>query len=289
MFALRPVIVFGKYKGSPQGRIVVTGRTAAGGFEKSVPVGEALASPDNAVLRLLWARHRIRRLADLNLLVNDPARVEEVTALGLKYSLMTQYTSFVAVDKVKRADGKLVTVKQPLPLPEGVSDLAVGADRAGAGVQYRTTVVMPAGGTGPAKMADAPATTGLPATEPSPPLEIEEGEKEAAPAAVTVSVEEIKGALTEADAEKALRARSKLLDECYRKATSLRKAEIQGEVIFKLVLDRNGEVKEIRTRTSTLGDAPTELCLETVLKETRFLVGQDGVELVVKVVCHPVR
>ena len=52
--------------------------------------------------------------------------VKEVTALGLKYSLLTPYTSFVAVDQVKRADGQVVTVKQPLPLPEGVSDLAVG-------------------------------------------------------------------------------------------------------------------------------------------------------------------
>jgi len=55
--------------------------------------------------------------------------VKEVTALGLKYSLMTPYTSFVAVDQVKRADGQLVTVKQPLPLPEGVSDLAIGESR----------------------------------------------------------------------------------------------------------------------------------------------------------------
>ncbi len=39
---------------------------------------------------------------------------------------MTPFTSFVAVDQVKRADGKIETVKQPLPLPQGVSDLAVG-------------------------------------------------------------------------------------------------------------------------------------------------------------------
>ena len=58
--------------------------------------------------------------------------VKEVTALGLKYSLMTPYTSFVAVDQVKRADGQVVTVKQPLPLPEGVSDLAIGESRSKA-------------------------------------------------------------------------------------------------------------------------------------------------------------
>ena len=45
---------------------------------------------------------------------------------------MTPFTSFVAVDQVKRADGRVVTVKQPLPLPQGVSDLAVGGRRRAA-------------------------------------------------------------------------------------------------------------------------------------------------------------
>ena len=63
---------------------------------------------------------------------NNQEVVKEVTALGLKYSLMTPYTSFVAVDQVKRADGQVVTVKQPLPLPEGVSDLAIGESRSKA-------------------------------------------------------------------------------------------------------------------------------------------------------------
>jgi Ca-activated chloride channel family protein len=49
-----------------------------------------------------------------------------VTKLELKYHLMTEYTSFVAVDKVIRETGEVVTVKQPLPLPEVVSDYAVG-------------------------------------------------------------------------------------------------------------------------------------------------------------------
>jgi len=51
---------------------------------------------------------------------------------------MTQYTSFVAVDKIIRETGEVVTVKQPLPLPQGVSDYAVGgyapATRFGGGL-----------------------------------------------------------------------------------------------------------------------------------------------------------
>jgi Ca-activated chloride channel family protein len=52
--------------------------------------------------------------------------------LGLKYNLMTEFTSFVAVDTVVRADGaKSRTVRQPLPLPQGVSDMAVGGSVGG--------------------------------------------------------------------------------------------------------------------------------------------------------------
>lgn len=127
LFALRPLTVLGKYRGTPSGAIVVRGKTAQGAFERKINLGEAKASPDNAALRLLWARQRIMNLVDFASLERDnQGVVKEVTALGLKYSLMTPYTSFVAVDKLKRADGQVVTVKQPLPMPEGVSDLAVG-------------------------------------------------------------------------------------------------------------------------------------------------------------------
>jgi hypothetical protein len=51
-----------------------------------------------------------------------------ITSLGLKYNLLTEYTSFIAVDKnVRNTTGSVQTIKQPLPLPEGVSDLTVGA------------------------------------------------------------------------------------------------------------------------------------------------------------------
>jgi Ca-activated chloride channel family protein len=47
--------------------------------------------------------------------------------LGLTYGLLTRYTSFIAVEEiVRRIDGTAADVEQPLPLPAGVSDLAVG-------------------------------------------------------------------------------------------------------------------------------------------------------------------
>lgn len=48
--------------------------------------------------------------------------------LGLKYNLLTAYTSFIAIDsEVRNNTGETATVKQPLPLPEGVNNNAVGS------------------------------------------------------------------------------------------------------------------------------------------------------------------
>ena len=50
----------------------------------------------------------------------------QITQLGLDYNLLTEYTSFVAIDRRIRNEDGLETVSVPLPLPEGVEDSAVG-------------------------------------------------------------------------------------------------------------------------------------------------------------------
>lgn len=122
LFAMRPLIVYGKYK-NPEGEIVVTGNTAGGPYRRVIKVTDYKENETNSALRYLWAREKIARLSDyasVGMNVKD-----QVAELGLKYSLMTEYTSFVAVDTVVRETGEVVTVKQPLPLPQGVSELAL--------------------------------------------------------------------------------------------------------------------------------------------------------------------
>ncbi|MFH1368122.1 MAG: VIT domain-containing protein [Elusimicrobiota bacterium] len=124
LFAERPILVYGKYKHA-DGQIIVTGRTVNGKFRKAVKVSKYLESRDNIAVKYLWARERIKQLSDFG--EYGESVQEEVTQLGLEYHLMTQYTSFVAVDSEKRNTGGSITVKQPLPLPGGVSNLAVGS------------------------------------------------------------------------------------------------------------------------------------------------------------------
>jgi Ca-activated chloride channel homolog len=127
LFAERPVVVYGKWRGSKTGQIEVTAVAAHGPFVKVLDVAESTSRPEHAALPQLWARSRIVRLSDYNFQRNEADVVREVTLLGLTYSLLTRYTSFIAViEEVRNADGQANSVDQPLPLPNGVSDLAVG-------------------------------------------------------------------------------------------------------------------------------------------------------------------
>jgi Ca-activated chloride channel family protein len=130
VFAARPVIVMGKWKGKRGGSLRLEGLGGEGDFVKKIDLAKVRPDNSNEALRYLWARHRIARLSDYEKLGTDPDRVQEITQLGLKYSLLTAYTSFIAVDHVVRnlEPGDAKRVRQPLPLPQGVSDLAVGGE-----------------------------------------------------------------------------------------------------------------------------------------------------------------
>jgi len=127
LFAERPVVLFGKFHGERTGQIEVRGRTAKGVFSKVFNVKESVTRPEHAALPQLWARSRIARLSDFSFGRTDGETVQEVTNLGLTYSLLTAHTSFIAVlEEVRNPGGTGSDVDQPLPLPEGVSELAVG-------------------------------------------------------------------------------------------------------------------------------------------------------------------
>jgi Ca-activated chloride channel homolog len=127
LFAKRPITVFGKYSGSAGGKVTLTGTAGQGLYEQVFDVSEIEPKETNRALRYLWARSRISRLSDFGVGRPDPDRKAEITNIGLTYNLLTAYTSFVAVlEEIRNPEGDARDVKQPLPLPRGVSNLAVG-------------------------------------------------------------------------------------------------------------------------------------------------------------------
>jgi len=132
VLAERPVLCWGKWKGEAKGSLTLSGTTGQGPWSQRFEVSQVKPSPANAALRQLWARERIRLLADYDQFGATADRSAEITNLGLTYSLLTAHTSFVAVDTaVRNPNGQSTTVKQPLPLPEGVSDAAVDGSASG--------------------------------------------------------------------------------------------------------------------------------------------------------------
>ncbi len=128
VFAQRPIVLMGKWKGDAKGEIVIKGYSGKKAQEIRIPVQNVLVDKRNVALKYIWARERIKMLSDYNSVGQDAKRDRQVTQLGLKYNLLTAFTSFIAIDEVIANDGKLTSVKQPLPLPQSVSDLAVGFD-----------------------------------------------------------------------------------------------------------------------------------------------------------------
>lgn len=126
LFADRPLVIFGKWRGEPAGVVRISGITGNGLYEDELDITEARPAEENAALRYLWARTRVSRLSDFGPSHNDDIR-RKVIELGLSYDLLTAYTSFIAVHEIVRNyEGGAQTVDQPLPLPQGVSAMAVG-------------------------------------------------------------------------------------------------------------------------------------------------------------------
>jgi len=127
LLAQRPVILFGKWRGPVTGTFELHGKTGRGDYVSRLDVAAVQPDKDTSALSYLWARSRIAELSDYGSRNLAAEKVRDITELGLKYSLLTQYTSFIAVrEEVRNNQGPARDVNQPLPLPLGVTDLAVG-------------------------------------------------------------------------------------------------------------------------------------------------------------------
>ena len=129
LFSAKPIIITGRYSGSPAGKITIKGYQGTGDYSRTIPVDFSSAGASNAALEKIWARHKVEDLMsqDWNGIQSGNSKYKaDIIKVGLEHSLATQYTSFVAVEeRTVVSDGKPVKVEVPVELPEGVSPLAV--------------------------------------------------------------------------------------------------------------------------------------------------------------------
>lgn len=117
----RPAVVAVKCRGSARGFVRVTGRVADAEASINVPVDFEAAGARHRAIPAVWARHRLAEL-HLKLATGGGAEVaEELKSVAIRHGLMSEFTSFVAVDTLERTKGDHgVTVTQPVPVPKGV-------------------------------------------------------------------------------------------------------------------------------------------------------------------------
>jgi Ca-activated chloride channel family protein len=127
LFSGQPVIITGRYTHPASGTVHLKGTRAGGAFSRDIAVTFSSSSPPFDALAGYWARRRIVDLMSQDWLgiqrgAMKPELKEQITQLGLDYRLMTQFTSFVAVeDKVVTKNGQPQRVEVPVVMPEGVS------------------------------------------------------------------------------------------------------------------------------------------------------------------------
>src|SRR5262249_35910350 len=105
-------------------------------FTRDIPLSFSQDAPQHEVLASLWARAKIEDLMSQDwhgMQTGTPSGLlrDQITQLGLDYRLMTQFTSFVAVEeRTTMQDGKPRRVQVPVEMPEGISYQGImGADR----------------------------------------------------------------------------------------------------------------------------------------------------------------
>ena len=120
LFVGRPLVLTGAFTGATTS-ISISGlaagerQTLAVALDKNTTAGSSLAK--------VWARTRIAELADRQAWSGDPGGElrEAIANTALRHQLVSNYTSFVAVDSLMRTAGDHgVTVHQAVPVPDGV-------------------------------------------------------------------------------------------------------------------------------------------------------------------------
>jgi hypothetical protein len=122
----------GRYERPASGTVTVRGRLGGRPWERSFAVelpgaapatggGDALASGGEAIATL-WGRARVHELM-AGLHHGPRPEVERaITEVALRHRLVTQYTSFVAVEeRIEVVGGVQRTITVPVEMPEGVS------------------------------------------------------------------------------------------------------------------------------------------------------------------------
>ncbi|HNH81047.1 MAG TPA: TonB family protein [Acidobacteriota bacterium] len=257
LFSATPVVVTGRFEHSARGEVVLRGKVAGRPVEQRIQVELPAAEPQHDELATLWARQQLRELMRENYDgfqqgTVSPELEARITRLGLKYRLVTPFTSFLAIDRGLTQRGKLKKERILAAAPDKGDDGPIGpegpatglggfgdgdgdfGDGAASGAVASPVFAPPR--EAPKEIVNTPPPAKiifsdpnvLPMPAPPPPP----GRQPAPPSVVRRSEGVMRG-----------NALARVTPE-YPKAA--RSARVAGDVVVELVIDEKGNVESVR-------------------------------------------
>lgn len=280
VFASRPLVVFGKYRGTAEGTITLRGVDANGRFERTLRVQDAQVSDDLVALEYLWARDRIARISDDYALTEDAALEGEITALGLRHHLMTPFTSFVAVDSlIRNRTGGSTSIRQPLPSPAGAELgaklgkrrmppqsglLGVLGATGGGGISSGGTSgglsgdsIGGLGGLGARGHGNGGSGLGTGVGRAGRAINIQNG------------MPVVMGSLSKDVISGVIRKNTNTIQYCYEKSLT-KNPQLQGKIVVRFIIDGSGKVSRVEIVETTIADLELESCVMERVKQMIF-------------------
>ncbi|MFC1834957.1 VIT domain-containing protein [Thermodesulfobacteriota bacterium] len=123
----KPLVFKARYAEPGKGTITIKGHRGVQKYEQTLNADLPKEEKENASLGSLWARAKVDDLMDKDWMgaqrgTPDKKIKEEIIKVALAHRIMTQYTSFVAVEEtVVTVKGKPTKVTVPVEMPDGVS------------------------------------------------------------------------------------------------------------------------------------------------------------------------
>jgi hypothetical protein len=285
LFGAKPVVVTGRFTGSGRGMLLLKGKMSGRDFVREIPV-DFESKSQREVLGSLWARARIDDLMASDYSGAQQGKMrqdlqETITQLGLEYRLMTQFTSFVAVEEmIVTEGGQPRRVDVPVEVPEGVNRSAIEPSSPAGGPTGLFTVhsgtnmfrVRGVGGSGSGRGSGGGGTSNR--RYPAPPN---------APPAVSIAIDADEAVvLTNPEERQAVKLRSKFHPALVAITERLKKKNpIAAVAEVKFVRDGKAEIQIWLTEKTDSNLAKLkELGFEVVLdpKTSKLVIGKLPIE-----------
>lgn len=127
VWAEKPLYIKGRYLKPGAGTITLSGYAGGKPYSQILKVNFPENQVANEAIKPIWARAKVDRLMSEDWMGAQRGEInkelkEEVIKTALDYHIMTQYTSFVAVEQKRVSKGGTIqTVDVPVEMPDGVS------------------------------------------------------------------------------------------------------------------------------------------------------------------------